>query len=125
MASRLQDSPGYQERSVSALAGSAAGPAVLRPATVFPSVNRRRPERRPQSEVHEALSLPNRWMIYPSQRHLGAEDGLALTFDRGRVCVTELHAGHGAAMAATSKAIHDLPQDHLEWARRQGEKQQQ
>ena len=30
-----------QERSVSALAGSAAGPAVLRPATVFPSVRQR------------------------------------------------------------------------------------
>mmetsp|Transcript_50445 Transcript_50445/g.80580 ORF Transcript_50445/g.80580 Transcript_50445/m.80580 type:complete len:117 (+) Transcript_50445:35-385(+) len=115
MASRLQ------ERSVSALAGSAAGPAVLRPATVFPSVNRRRPERRPDGQVQEALSLPNRWMIYPSQRHLGAEEGLALSFDRGRVCVTELQSGQGAALAATSKAIHDLPQDHLEWARRQRE----
>lgn len=69
--------------------------------------------------MQEALSLPTRWMIYPSQRHLGAEDGLALTFDRGRVCVTELQGlqGQGAALAATSKAIHDLPQDHLEWAR--------
>ncbi|CAJ1340018.1 unnamed protein product [Effrenium voratum] len=97
-----------------ALSGTAAGPAVLRPKTIFPSARRRRLEARDESQVKEALGLANRFMLYPSQRHLGGEPGLALSLDRGRICVKEKVC---EALAART-AIDDLPRDHLEWARR-------
>eukprot|EP00933_Yihiella_yeosuensis_P064486 TRINITY_DN67866_c0_g1_i1.p1 TRINITY_DN67866_c0_g1~~TRINITY_DN67866_c0_g1_i1.p1 ORF type:complete len:232 (+),score=49.94 TRINITY_DN67866_c0_g1_i1:42-698(+) len=110
-------------RILGGLAGGIAGPALPREIPVnLPSVRRKRMERRDPKQVEAALFMPDKLLMHPNPRHLGTPlDSMVLTFDRGRVCAIddpEVEATRSIA-AATSRALRELPRDHLQWAEEQ------
>mmetsp|Transcript_53938 Transcript_53938/g.97306 ORF Transcript_53938/g.97306 Transcript_53938/m.97306 type:complete len:122 (+) Transcript_53938:42-407(+) len=111
--------PGQPGQGTAALAGSAAGPALTRRCTKFPSAFRQRLEDREPHRVTDAFELERRFMLYPAQRHLGVTDGVVIVPDRGRACVAEEvgRQATAALMAENARAIRALPDDHVAWAK--------